>query len=53
MAKRQAKKTFEYEIDLLILHGILHLLGFDHQSEEDYNFIVSIQNKIMKEIYNA
>ena len=52
-AKKQAKKTFEYEIDLLILHGILHLLGFDHQTNEDYHFIVGVQDKIMGEMYNA
>ena len=26
--------------------GLLHLLGFDHQTEDDYNFVVKTQNKI-------
>ncbi len=25
----------EHEIDVLLVHGILHLLGYDHQSETD------------------
>ena len=35
----------EYELFFLIAHGILHLLGFDHQTEEDYNFVIETQNK--------
>ena len=37
--------TFNDEIYYIISHGILHLLGFDHQSEEEYNFMVNNQNK--------
>lgn len=40
----------EYELAFLISHGILHLLGFDHQTEEDYNFIMDLQNKALESI---
>ena len=40
--------TDEYELYFLIAHGILHLLGFDHQTDEDYNFVVSEQNKALE-----
>lgn len=41
-------KTKEKELAFLISHGILHLLGFDHQTEEDYNFIIDLQNKALQ-----
>lgn len=40
----------EFELSFLISHGILHLLGFDHQTEEDYNFIIDLQNKALESI---
>ena len=39
--------TDDYELSFLISHGILHLLGFDHQTEEEYNFVVSLQNEAL------
>ncbi len=42
--------TKEHELSFLISHGILHLLGFDHQTEEDYNFIIDLQNKALESI---
>lgn len=40
--------TKEYELLFLISHGILHLLGFDHQTEEDYNFVIDLQNRALE-----
>lgn len=40
----------EFELSFLISHGILHLLGFDHQTEEDYNFIIDLQKKALESI---
>ena len=37
--------NFRDELYYIIAHGILHLLGFDHLCEEDYNFMVENQNK--------
>ena len=31
---------FNEELYYIISHGILHLLGFDHLTEDDYNFMV-------------
>lgn len=42
--------TFDYELSFLISHGILHLLGFDHQTMEDYNFVVGLQNKALESL---
>lgn len=49
-AKEQSQKVengFEKEILTLIAHGILHLLGFNHSTEEDYEFVVKMQNSVV------
>ena len=51
--REEAKKhdvSDNYELYFLIAHGILHLLGFDHQTEEDYNFVVDVQTKTLEYI---
>lgn len=32
---RDHKLTYEHELGYMIIHGILHLLGFDHEAGED------------------
>lgn len=48
---QKKETTFEYELAFLISHGIMHLLGFDHQTEEDYNFVVAMQKQALKGLY--
>lgn len=36
--------TFDSELYYLISHGILHLLGFDHQNQVEYDYMVEKQN---------
>ena len=38
----------EQELYFLISHGLMHLLGFDHRDEEEYNFIISEQRKALE-----
>lgn len=43
-------KNKEQELFFLISHGLMHLLGFDHQSEEEYNFVIEEQRKALEYI---
>lgn len=43
-------KNKEQELFFLISHGLMHLLGFDHQSEEDYNFVIENQKSALESI---
>lgn len=42
------KNSLKQEILTLTCHGILHLFGFDHLNKKDYDFVVGIQNKVLK-----
>lgn len=42
--------TDESELNFLISHGIMHLLGFDHQTDEEYNFIIESQNSALNSL---
>ena len=43
-------KNKEQELFFLISHGLMHLLGFDHQTEEEYNFVINEQKKALGSI---
>lgn len=40
----------EQELYFLISHGLMHLLGFDHQEKEEYNFVIGEQRKALESI---
>lgn len=45
---REQGKTVEQEVDMLLVHGLLHLLGFDHADEEEERIMFSKQNDFLK-----
>ncbi len=52
-AKEQANEyghSFKREVGFLIAHSILHLLGYDHMSEEDEKCMIEKQEEILNNI---
>ncbi|HEY9577079.1 MAG TPA: rRNA maturation RNase YbeY [Pseudobacillus sp.] len=51
-AKEQAAEyghTFERELGFLAVHGLLHLLGYDHMTEEEEKIMFGKQKEILNE----
>ncbi|HEY3374834.1 MAG TPA: rRNA maturation RNase YbeY [Candidatus Aquicultor sp.] len=48
-AKQAAEygQTFEQEMALLLVHGILHLLGYDHETDEDASEMEAHEHDIL------
>ena len=53
--KRAKDQSIEYghsflrELSFLTLHGLLHLLGYDHMNAEDEKIMFSLQERILNE----
>ncbi len=50
-ARRQAKKqkhSEKKEIEILLVHGLLHLLGYDHQKNNDFLEMKRLEKKLLK-----
>lgn len=37
-----------HELNILLIHGLLHLLGFNHDADEDFNKMKTEENRILK-----
>ncbi len=51
--KREAEaqgKTFEHHLTHLLVHGILHLLGYDHEQEEEAVEMEGLEIEILEKI---
>ena len=53
---RMKEQALEYnhsetrELSFLTIHGLLHLLGYDHQTKEDEEVMFGIQRKILSDL---
>ncbi|MEI8377076.1 MAG: rRNA maturation RNase YbeY [bacterium] len=44
------KKTFEEELYFILAHGILHLFGFTHQTEEKLEYMIGLQQRLVENV---
>lgn len=53
---RMKEQAIEYnhsetrELSFLTVHGLLHLLGYDHQTKEEEEIMVNLQRKILSDL---
>ena len=43
----QSKTTLSFSVQHLIIHGILHLLGYDHSSDPDATLMEDLERRIL------
>jgi len=48
-AAKNGKQSTELEIELLTVHGVLHLLGFDHEEIEDELVMFKMQEDFLNQ----
>jgi probable rRNA maturation factor len=44
---KEADKSFEHHVTHLMVHGILHLLGYDHIRDQDATLMERLETKIL------
>ena len=50
--KRSKNLKFNYELDKMWVHGLLHLLGYRHSKIKDFIKMQKKEKKIIKNLYN-
>lgn len=43
----------EKEFYKLMIHSILHILGYDHEKDEDFKIMQDLENKVWKEVISS
>ena len=44
---KKNKKDFNFEFNKLWIHGLTHLLGYDHQKKKEYDKMIKIEKKLI------
>lgn len=44
---QDAGRTLDQELQLLMTHGTLHLIGYDHATKEEYDAMFSLQDALL------
>ena len=47
---RSKKTNFSIELDKIWIHGLLHLLGYNHKRLEDYKLMLKREQDILKQV---
>ncbi|MBP6921645.1 rRNA maturation RNase YbeY [Candidatus Gracilibacteria bacterium] len=42
----ESGKTYKEQLEYIIIHGMVHLMGYDHESEEDWREMEKVEKKI-------
>ena len=42
-----ARRTLDQELQFLTTHGTLHLIGYDHMTDEDYAAMFALQDRLL------
>lgn len=53
-AEKQAREkghSAQKELAILFVHGLFHLLGYDHIRDEDYQVMKKKEDKVLKKLY--
>jgi probable rRNA maturation factor len=48
-AERNGKQSLDQELELLTIHGVLHLLGFDHEDVKDEVKMFGLQDEFLEQ----
>jgi probable rRNA maturation factor len=48
--KKSKKESFNIVFDKIWIHGLVHLLGYRHKSNQDFSVMQKLENKIIKSL---
>ena len=46
---REAGRTLQQECEYLVTHGILHLLGLDHQEPDEHDEMFTLTDTLLRD----